>query len=154
MVIRFFALLIRHWTYEIEFRLEIARMIFIQILVIVLIPLSGYLFPDSWRLGVFGKIVLIFDFLLWVYLTANSVLRIVGISKNKKNIKIISSVELHDLLSKYPGIPLYTKIGKKYRIIKCNNDFVETQSIVLISIGKESLDAEYYATGIRKNRRK
>ena len=133
---RFFTILNRNWTYEIENSLEIIRMIFINVFFLLApIVLSRALnVPNQF-------IILIFlpPLAFWWYYFRNSLGRFAQIKSNKRYSLNISKSIVEDILKAYPKKPLYCKIDRKYKRINCVSDIAnlkEGESILLITVGR------------------
>ena len=136
MIIRFFSILQRNWTYEVEYGLEVSRMFFINIT--TLLPLFVILRVES--IPKWLKIVLIVVLMVcWWYYLRYSIGRFIQIRNNKKYAIMISREQLIEVFNEYPKQKLYCKVNGKYRKITSENGIKELDEILLITIGKKQI---------------
>ena len=137
MIKRFFAIFLRNWTYELEYGLEVTRIIFITLITFGISTII-YRIPNipNWAFWVFGfSPMLIF---WWVY-TRYSFGRMIQIKNNKKYARTISKSQIPLLLEAYPKQALYTKVNGKYVKITSSDDVSENDEIKLICIGNKPI---------------
>lgn len=151
---RFFGFLVKTSSYEIEYGLEIARMVFVHLFSFGT-PWLFWLIPGWTNVnrGFLGWMMVISFFLAWGWGTRSSIMRMGQIHYNKKNARIIEAQELYDILKNYPNTFVYTKIDGKYKILKNNCEIKSESKIVLIAIGEESTDSFYNSISVRNKRR-
>lgn len=137
MVKRFFIILQRNWTYELEYGLEVARMIFINLITIG-IPAIVYRIPNmpKWVFWVFGVGPM---FILWWFYVRYSSGRMIQIKNNKKYARTISKSQIPLLLEAYPKQALYTKVNGKYVKITSSDDVSKNEEIKLVCIGNKPI---------------
>lgn len=140
MVKRFFAFLFRDWTDETEYSFEISRMIFITLILLVIPAILFRVYRDQiaivWTDELLSTLVRYFSTLPFLAGLAFSIVRMVGISKNRKWAIAIKPQTIPKILEAYPGKALFCKINGKYRKIQRVDDVNQNDQILLILIGK------------------
>ena len=153
MVKRFFGLLIGTSSYEIEYRLEIARMVFVHLFCFGT-PWLFWLIPGWTNInkGFVCALMVVFFYISFGLGLVSSIARMCQIHLNKKGARIIEKQELYEILTNYPDTFVYTKIDGKYKILKNNCEIKNESKIVLITIGKESTDSFFNSLRSRTKR--
>ena len=137
MMVRFFTILQRNWTYEVEYTFEILRMILINVVTLG-IPAIVERIPDApfWVLCVFGFAP---AFIFWLSYFRYSIGRMVQIKTNRRYAVIITKEQLVKIMDAYPKQDLFCKVNGKYKRIKSADEVKDDDSILLITIGKKQL---------------
>jgi len=137
MIVRFFVILQRKWTYEIEYTLEICRMVFINLITII-IPVIIYRIPGI-ATRAFLIILFVVAYVFWLIYIRYSVGRFIQIKYNRKYATHINYYQLVQIMDAYPKKDLYCKINGKYKRIRSASEVKADDEIVLITIGKKQL---------------
>lgn len=139
MLKRFFIIMNRSWTFEMEYYLEIIRLMLINVLTICLLSLSIKLSV----IPIWLKIVAyVFVPVYWLFYSRYSIGRMVQIHNNKKYARVFKAAEIEKIFELFPNQPLYTKINNKYKKIVKGDCVDDKSTILLITIGKKSI-SEY-----------
>ena len=131
--IRFFSILQRNWTYEVEYHLEIIRMITINIVFLLTPVVLSRILDVS---NIIRILVFFPPIVFWWYYLRYSIGRFIQIKSNKKYAILIKYEIINDILKAYPNKYLYCKINKKYKKIKTIDDLSTDDIILLVTIGK------------------
>lgn len=150
---RFFSFLVKTSSYEIEYGLEIARMVFVHLFCFGT-PWLFWLIPGWAKVnrGIIGTLMVAFFYISFGLGLVSSIARMCQIHLNKKGARIIEAQELYEILKNYPNTFVYTKIDGKYKILKNNCEIKSESKIVLITIGKESTDSFFNSLRSRTKR--
>lgn len=139
MLKRFFVIMNRNWTFEMEYCLEILRLVFVNIVTICSMGLFiRATFLPTWLRIITYVVVPVY----WFFYSRYSLGRMVQIHNNRKFARFFKANDIVKIMRMYPNQPLYVKINNKYRkILNCEN-LDDKDIILLITIGKKSI-SEY-----------
>lgn len=137
MIVRFFTILQRKWTYEVEYTFEIWRLILIHVVTIGFSAII-YHIPEVplWLYLIFG---LGLSFIFWFFYFSYSIGRLIQIKANRKYAIHITYEQLVQIMDAYPKQDLYCKVNGKYKRVRNVNDVQHSDEILLITIGKNQL---------------
>ena len=137
MIARFFVILQRNWTYEVEYTLEIWRMVFIHVVTIGIpaIVLRTLENPPA----LFCVILVVSAYVCWRCYFRCSVARILQIKTNRKYAVAITKEQLARIAAAYPKQDFYCKLNGAYRRVRSPDEVGDGDSIILITIGKKQL---------------
>ena len=102
--IRFFSILQRNWTYEVEYHLEIIRMITINIVFLLTPVVLSRILDVS---NIIRILVFFPPIVFWWYYLRYSIGRFIQIKSNKKYAILIKYEIINDILKAYPNKYLY-----------------------------------------------
>ncbi len=135
---RFFVIMFTPGTYEIEYSMEICRMLFLILIDVFLAILRGPIFD----LPLWTNVPIMLSFLFFFMFILASTSRLISIKAVKKDSVLITLKQLNLIIESFPTENIYLKVNKKYIIIKPNTsiNLSDINSIILIAIGKSYLD--------------
>lgn len=138
MIARFFVILQRNWTYEVEYTFEICRLVLIHVITLV-IPALIRCIPNLsvWVYLTFSFAV---GFIFWWFYFRYSVGRLIQIKRNRKYAVHLTYEQLVQIMDAYPNQDLYCKVNSKYKRLTVIDDVRPDDEVVLILIGKKSLE--------------
>ena len=135
-VVRFFTILFRDWTYEVDYKLEVWRLV-LNNLITLGVPFVLFRIPNIpfWIL----LLSYITCVVCWWYYNWCSLSRFMQINTNRKYAKNVTKEQIVEIINAYPNKVLYCKVNGQYKQIKKYCEVNSGDSILLITIGKKQL---------------